>query len=268
MLASGVAAASQTGGGSQWQSHPIVRTGGFWSGGLRGWTACTLSATISGTSILAKATQGKPGGSVTVEVVVRHPDASGTTFSANGTLTFPSVPTASPVTLTQAGTSYVLKGTVTVPSGATSGKATLGVSGYYGSSSFTCSLTVKIRVPVCSTTAVWAYATPAMPGGTLWVAVGLKKPNSSATLTAAATATIPPSTTASASVTFAPLGKWPVLVGFFAVPSGSIPDAMAIVAVSGTYTVSSVATTFTCTLSTPIKNIQFWPSLKGSPKGH
>ena len=102
MLATGVAAANQTGGG-QWQSHPIVRTGGFGAGGLRGWTACTLSPAISGTSILAKATQGKSGGSVTVEVVVRHPDASGTTFTANGTLTFPSVPTASPVTLTQAG---------------------------------------------------------------------------------------------------------------------------------------------------------------------
>jgi hypothetical protein len=268
MLATGVAAANQTGGG-QWQSHPIVRTGGFGAGGLRGWTACTLSPAISGTSILAKATQGKSGGSVTVEVVVRHPDASGTTFTANGTLTFPSVPTASPVTLTQAGTSYVLKGTVTVPSGATSGKATLDVSGSYGSptTTFTCNLTVKITVPVCSTTAVWAYATPAMPGGTLWVAVGLKRPNSSAALTAAATVAVPNGAT-TGPLTLTPLGKWPVLVAPFPVASEATLHAMATVAVTGSYTVSSVPTAFTCTLSTPIKNIQFWPSLKGSPKGH
>jgi hypothetical protein len=52
------------------------------------------------------------------------------------------------------------------------------------------------------------------------------------------------------------------------VGSGASLGQQATVTVSGTYTVSSVATAFTCTLSTPIKNIQFWPSLKGSPKGH
>ena len=266
MLATGVAAANQTGGG-QWQSHPIVRTGGFGTGGLRGWIACTLSPAISGTSILAKATSGKAGGSLTVEVLVRHPETGVTTYSANVTPTFPTAGTPSAVTLTQVGTSYVLKGTVPVPATATAGNATLAVSGTYGSSSFMCNLTAKITVPLCSSNAVWAYATPAMPNGTLWVAVMLRKPNSSATLTATATATIPPAA-ATAAVTLTQLGTWPVLVGSFAVPSNSTLDAQATVAVTGSYTDSSGATTFTCTLSTPIKNIQFWPSLKGSPKGH
>ena len=267
MLASGVAAAYQTGAGSQWQSHPIVRTGGFGAGGLRGWTACTLNPTVSGTWVLAMATPGKAGGSLTVEVVVRHPETGVTTYNAMVTPTFPTAGPESAVTLTQVGTSYVLKSTVPVLSTATSGEATLAVSGTYGSSSFTCNLTAKITVPLCSSNAVWAYATPAMPNGTLWVAVMLRKPNSSATLTATAMATIPPAA-ATAAVTLTQLGKWPVLVASFPVPSNSTLDAQATVAVTGSYTVSSVATTFTCTLSTPIKNIQFWPSLKGSPKGH
>ncbi|MGO9179342.1 MAG: hypothetical protein ACLQBX_06405 [Candidatus Limnocylindrales bacterium] len=267
ILVGGVAAAYQTGAGSQWQSHPIVRTGGLWSNGLRGWAACTLSPTISGTSILSKATPGKAGGSLAVEVVVRHPDTSVTPYTASGTANFPSVTAGTTVTLTRVGTSYVLTGTVTVPSGATSGEATLVVSGDYGLSAFTCNLTAKITVPLCTEGAVWAYATPAMPGGTLWVAVGLKKPNSSATLTTvSATATIPGAATSAA--TLAQLDQWPVLVAPLPVGSGASLGQQATVTVSGTYTVSSVATAFTCTLSTPIKNIQFWPSLKGSPKGH
>jgi hypothetical protein len=267
MLVGGVAAAYQTGAGSQWHSHPIVRTGGFGAGGLRGWTACTLNPTVSGAWVLAIAAPGKAGGSLSVEVVGQHPGTSGTTFTASVTPTFPSGLAVSQVTLTQVGTSFLLKGKVPVPSTATSGKATLAVAGTYGGSNFKCNLTAKITVPLCTASAVWAYATPAMPGGMLWVAVGLRKPHSSATLTAVtATALIPPSTTATGAVTLAPLGTWPVLVGSFPVPSDSTLHVQATVTVSGTYTDSS-ATAFTCTLSTP-KNIQFWPSLKGSPKGH
>jgi len=256
MLATGVATAHQTGG--QPQGNAFIRPEG-----LGGWTACALAQPISGTSVLAKAGQGKAGGSLTVEVLVKHPDTSVTTFDATVTPTFPTAGLQSAVILTRKGTSFVLKGTIPVPSTATAGDATLAVTGDYGASALNCNLTVKITVPVCTSGSVSAYATPAMPGGTLWVAVMLKKLGSSATLAAVtATATIPPAA-ATAAVTLAPLGTWPVLAAPFPVPSDSTLGAQATVAVSGTYTDSSGSTTFTCSLSTPIKNVQFWPSGEG-----
>jgi hypothetical protein len=284
MLATGVAAAHQNGGGGHWQGgdtevHSQWQGGNKEAGqskhgelGLKGWTACTLTAAVSGTSVYAKGTSGKPGGTINVEVKVKHPDTTVTTYSGQVIPTFPTAGAGAAVTLTRNGTSFVLKGPVPVPSTATAGNATLAVSGSYGTSTFTCNVTAAIKVPkpkpapVCTSTVtglqVWAWATPAMPGGTLWVAVMVKKPDASATITASATATIPPAA-ATASKPLTPLGKWAVLAASFPVDPGATLGGTATVNVSGTSTVASVATTFTCSLSTPIKNVEFWSSKKG-----
>jgi hypothetical protein len=101
-----------------------------------------------------------------------------------------------------------------------------------------------------------------MPGGTLWVAVKVKKQNPSATLTATATATIPPAST-TAPQALRSRGSWAVLTGSFPVDKGATLGATATVAVAGTYTVGAATTTFTCSLTTPVRNIAFWHAKKG-----
>ncbi|MCU0294346.1 MAG: hypothetical protein MUF10_20555 [Thermoanaerobaculaceae bacterium] len=266
-LATGVVGAHQAGG-----AKPHDREGGH-RGGLGSVTACLLSPAVSGTSIFALATPGKPGGSLTVLVRVKHPDATAATYGATVTPTFPTAGAGAPVTLTRKGTSFVLRGTVQVPASATAGGATLAVAGTYGTSSFTCAgLTATIKVPkparppVCTSTpaglSVRAWATPAMPGGTLWVAVRVKKQDPSATLAATATATIPPAS-ARAPQALKALGSWAVLTGAFPVDKGATLGATATVAVTGSYTVGTAATTFTCSLTTPIRNVKFWRVGKG-----
>jgi hypothetical protein len=264
-LATGVAGAHQNAGGTKSHDREDGRSGGFGA-----WATCALNPTVSGTSVFAKATPGKPGGSLNVQVRVKHPDATSATYGATVTPTFPTAGAKPLVSLTRKGTSSLLKGTIPVPTTATAGSATLAVAGTYGPSTFTCpGLAAKIKVPkpapapVCTSVPaglrVQAWATPAMPGGTLWVAVKVKKQNPSATLVATATATIPPAAvTTSQSLTS--LGKWAVLTGSFPVDKGATLGAPATVAVSGTYTVAGVATSFTCSLSTPIKNVKFWPA--------
>ena len=266
-LATGVAGAHQVGGAT---SHD--REVGHW-GGLGARTSCLLSPTVSGTSVFAWSTPGKPGGSLNVQVRVKHPDAKAATYGATVTPTFPTAGAGAPVTLTRKGTTFVLKGTVPVPASATAGSATLAVAGTYGTSSFTCAtLTATIKVPkpvrppVCTSTppglSVRAWATPAMPGGTLWVAVRVKKQDPSATLTATATATIPPAL-ATAPLTLKSLGSWAVLAGSFPVDKGATLGATATVAVAGTYTVGTATTTIRCSLTTPVRNVKFWHVGKG-----
>jgi hypothetical protein len=266
-LATGVAGAHQVGGA---KSHD--REDSHW-GGLGARTACLLSPAVSGTSVFAWATPGKPGGSLNVEVRVKHPDASAATYSATVTPTFQTAGAGAPVTLARKGTSFVLKGTVPVPASATAGSATLVVTGTYGTSSFTCpglKATIKVprpaRPPVCTSTppglSVRAWATPAMPGGTLWVAVRVKKQAPSATLTATATATIPPAL-ATAPQALTKLGSSAVLAASFPVDKGATLGATATVSVAGTYTAGTAATTFTCSLVTPIRNVMFWHIGKG-----
>jgi hypothetical protein len=264
MLVTGVAGAHQGGGRGQAQAGKIGNPAG-----LKAWTPCVLAPTVSGTSVFAHATAAKPGGSINVEVRVKHPDAAVTTYGATVTPTFPAALVGSPVNLTRNGTSFVLTGSLPVPSTATAGSATLAVAGTYGSSSFTCAgLKAKIAVPkaskppVCVSTPaglqVQAWATPAMPGGALWVVVMVKKQDPSATLAATATATIPPAG-ATAPRTLSRLGRWDVLAGSFPVGTDATPGATATVLISGTYTVASVSTSFTCSLSTQIKNVKSWP---------
>jgi hypothetical protein len=266
-LATGVAGAHQGGG-----AKSPDREGGH-RGGLGAMTSCLLSPAVSGTSVFAWATPGKPGGSLNVWVRVKRPAATTTPYGATVTPTFPSAGAGAAVTLTRKGTSFVLKGTVPVPASAAAGSATLAVAGTYGTSSFTCAgLKATIRVPgsarpaVCSSTpsglSVRAWATPAMPGGTLWVAVRVKKQDASATLTATATATIPPAS-ATAPVLLKPLGSWAVLAGSFPVDKGATLGATATVGVAGTYVVGTATTTFTCSLTTPIRNVKFWRGGKG-----
>jgi hypothetical protein len=266
-LATGVAGAHQ--GKGEGRSHD--RGFGRWAG-LAAWTPCVLAPSVSGTSVYAKATPGRPGGSLNVQVRVKHPDATSATYAATVTPTFPAAGAGPGVSLTRTGTSFILKGAVPVPATATAGTATLAVAGTYGASAFTCpGLAAKIKVPkpaqapVCTSVpaglGVWARATPAMPGGTLWVAVKVKKQDPSATLTATATATIPPAA-ATAPQALTPLGTWGLLAASFPVDKGATLGATATVAVSGTYTVGSAITTFTCSLSTPVKNVRFWPGSK------
>jgi len=266
-LATGVAGAHQAGGA---KSHD--REGGH-RGGFGAVTSCLLTPAVSGTSVFAWAAPGRPGGSLNVQLRVKHPDATAATYVATVTPTFPTAGAGAPVTLTRKGTSFVLKGTVPVPASATAGSATLAVTGTYGTSSLTCAglkATIKVpkpaRPPVCTSTpaglSVRAWATPAMPGGTLWVAVRVKKQDPSATLTAAATATIPPAS-ATAPQALQSLGSWAVLTGAFPVDKGATLGATATVAVAGTYTVGTAATTFTCSLTTPIRNVKFWRVGKG-----
>lgn len=266
MLATGVAGANQ--GNEQGGSQAGERGHGD---DFRGWTPCALTTPISGTQVFAHATGGKPGGSVTVEIRVKHPTA-GLAFSATVTPTFPTALLGAPVILTRSGTSFVLKGTIPVPSNATAGNATLAVTlGLYGLSGFTCAgLTAKIMVPKPSQSAtcapadlgVWAWATPAMPGGTLWVAVMLKKNAPGATITGSATAAIP-GAGAPLVQTLAPLGTWPVMAASFPVAASATLGATATVAITGNYTLANVPTSFTCSLSTPIKLVKFWPSEQG-----
>jgi len=235
---------------------------------LKAWTACVLAPTISGTSVFAKATPAKPGGSVAVAVKVRHPDTTLKTYGATVTPTFPTAGAGPQVTLTRKGASFQLRGAVPVPSTATAGSAALAVAGTYGSSTFTCAgLAAKIQVPqpsrspVCTSVpaglGVWAWATPATPGGTLRVVVMVKKQAASATFVATATATIPPAA-ATPSQALSPLGKGAVLTGSFAVDKGATLGATATVAVSGTYAVANTSTTFACSLSSPIRNVRLW----------
>ena len=266
-LATGVAGAHQNGGRDKSPGREDGRSGSF-----PAWTRCALAPTVSGTSVFAKATPGKPGGSLKVQVRVKRPDATSATYAATVTPTFPTAGAGPLVSLTRKGTSFLLKGTVPVPATATAGSATLAVAGTYRNSTFTCpGLAARIKVPkpapapVCTSVpaglGVSAWATPAMPGGTLWVAVKVKKQDPTATLAATATATIPPAgVTASQALTS--LGKWAALTGSFPVAKDATLGATATVAVSGTYTVANVATTFTCSLKAPIRNIKFWPAGK------
>ena len=266
-LATGVAGAHQVGGAKAHDREDVHR------GGLGAVTSCLLSPAVSGTSVFAWATPGKPGGSLNVQVRVKRPDATTATYVATVTPTFPTAGAGAPVTLTRKGTSFVLKGTVPVPTSATAGSATLAVAGTYGTSSFTCAglkAAIKVpkpaRPPVCTSTppglSVSAWATPAMPGGTLWVAVKVKKQNPSATLTATATATIPPAS-ATAPQALKPLGSWAVLTASFPVDKGATLGATATVAIAGTYIVGTATTTFACSLTTPIRNVKFWRVGKG-----
>ena len=77
----------------------------------------------------------------------------------------------------------------------------------------------------------------------------------SATLAGTATATIPPAAPTQAQ-TLSALGKWPVLWGSFPVDKGATIGATVTVAVAGTYTAANVSTTFTCSLTETVKNIQ------------
>jgi len=273
MIATGVAAAHQSGAGGQPQRvGKDAGQGKHGEYGPKGWTACTVTPAVTGTSVYAKATSGKPGGSVNAEVRVKHPDSTVTVYDATVSPTFPGAGAGAPVSLTRNGTSFVLKGTVPLPSTATAGDATLTVAGHYGSSGFGCNLMAKIKVPkpgpapTCTSTVtgltVWAWATPAMPGGTLWVALMAKKPDASATVAATATATIPgnSATPNPQARTLAPLGKWAVLASSFTVDSTATLGQSASVGVTGTYNGSPA---FTCSLSTPIKNVEFWSSKKG-----
>ena len=266
-LATGVAGAHQEGG-----AKPHDRENGH-RGGVGALTACVLSPAVSRTSVFASATPGRPGGSLNVHVRVKHPGATAATYGATVTPTFPTAGTGAPVTLTRNGTSFVLRGTVPVPASAAAGSATLAVAGTYGTSAFTCAglkATIKVatpaRPPVCTSTpaglSVRAWATPAMPGGTLWVAVRVKKQDPSATLTATATATIP-AASATAPQALSALGSWAVLTGAFPVDKGATLGATATVAVAGTYTVGTAATTFTCSLTTPIRNVKLGRVGKG-----
>ena len=101
-----------------------------------------------------------------------------------------------------------------------------------------------------------------MPGGTLWVAVRVKKQDPSATLTATATATIPPAS-ATAPAALRPLGSSAFLTGAFPVDKGATLGATATVGVAGTYVVGTATTTFTCSLTTPIRNVKLGRVGKG-----
>lgn len=263
MLVSGVAAANQGGGSGTSKAGGIGNVAGFGA-----WARCVLTPAVSRTAVFAHATPASPGGSIKVEVKVIHSTAGVTPYSANVTPTFPNAGAGQLVTLTRSGTSFVLKGKLPVPSTATAGSATLTVAGLYGTSSFACAnFVAKIKVPapskapVCTSTPtgldVHAYATPAMPGGTLWVAVLVKKQDPSATLSATASATIPGAAPAG-PVTLTALPGFAVLAGALAVGTTATLGGTATVSVSGTYTLASGPTTFTCSLSTPIKSVKFW----------
>lgn len=261
-LATGIVEAQQNGSGANSQGRGIGHSGGHGA-----WKTCALAPTANGIAVFAKATPGKPGGSIAVRVKVKHPDTTVTSYGATVTPTFPTTGAGPLVSLTRNGTSFVLKGTIPVPAASTSGSATLAVAGTYGSSTFTCAgLTANIKAPkpskspVCTSSpaglGVRAWATPAVPGGKLWVAVIVKKQATSGALAATATVTIPPAA-ATPPQTLALLGKRGVLTGSFQVDKGASLGATATVAVSGTYTVANVSTSFTCSLTTPIKNSKF-----------
>lgn len=271
-LATGVVGAHPGWGGAKSDDRGDDR-GGDRGGGLGTWTGCVLTPAVTGTTVLAKATPGKPGGAVHVLVIVKRPAATATAFAATVTPTFPTAGAGPLLTLARNGTSFVLKEAVPVPATATAGNATLAIAGTYGASTFTCpGLAAKIKLPrqapapVCTSVpaglGVRAWATPAMPGGTLWVAIQVKKRDPAATLTATATATIPPAA-ATPALALKALGGWPVLAGSFPVATTATLGASASVAISGTYTLANVATTFTCSLRTPIKNVRFWAGRKG-----
>lgn len=268
LLVTGVAGAHQGGGQDQAQGGEAGN-----SGGLGGWTRCVLTAAVSGTSVFGHAATAKPGGFINVELRAKHAAATVATYSATVTPTFPTVGAGPQVSLTRSGTSFLLKGKIPVPSTATAGNTTLTVTGTYGSSTFTCTgLTAKITLPkpsqspVCVSVPagldVRAWATPAMPGGTLWVAVMVKKQDPSGVLQATATATIPGAPALSPQ-TLTKLGTWAVLAGSFPVDKGATLGAKATVVVLGTYRVASGSTPFTCSLSTPVRNVKFWPSKQG-----
>ncbi len=267
MLATGVAGAHQDGNGGKPKGPEVVHAGGL---GAR--TTCVLAPTVNGAAVFAKATPGKPGGSINVEIRVKHADTTVTTFGATVTPTFPTAGAGPLTTLTRKGSSFVLKGTIPVPSTSTAGSAALAVAGTYGSSTFTCAgLAAKVKVakappaPVCTSTptglGVRAFATPAVPGGMLRVMVVVKQHDPSATLAATATVTIPPAA-ATPPQALAKPGKWAVLTGSFPVDKGASLGAKATVSVSGTYTASNATTSFTCSLSTPIKSGKAWRSGK------